>query len=238
MGKFRYGKWMALAVFFAAAGCSYSCGKRDQGELLAALQAESPGEGQEEVQEETQKDVSRRETEEVQEYKGTEAGEEPAVSEEAGASCFVHVCGEVENPGVYELAEGQRVFEAIAMAGGFCEGAARDYLNLAEPVWDGMRLEVPNHEQAPATEWTAPAGSQAALGRGFGVQPGASPGKVNINTAAKEELMTLKGIGEAKAEDIIRYRQQRGGFERIEDIMEISGIKNAAFEKIKDDITV
>ena len=65
-----------------------------------------------------------------------------------------------------------------------------------------------------------------------------SSGKVNLNTATKEELMTLRGIGEARAEDIIRYRQERGGFERIEDIMEISGIKDAAFQKIKDDIIV
>ena len=66
----------------------------------------------------------------------------------------------------------------------------------------------------------------------------AAPEKVNLNTATKEELMTLRGIGEAKAEDIIRYREKSGGFTRIEDIMQISGIKNAAFEKIKDDITV
>ena len=63
-------------------------------------------------------------------------------------------------------------------------------------------------------------------------------GLVNLNTATKEELMTLKGIGEAKAEDIIRYREKSGGFKKIEDIMKISGIKEAGFQKIKDNITV
>ena len=62
--------------------------------------------------------------------------------------------------------------------------------------------------------------------------------KVNLNTATREELMTLKGIGEAKADDIIAYRESHGGFQKIEDIKKISGIKDAAFEKIKDDITV
>lgn len=242
MKKWKYGKWMALAVFFAAAGCSYSCGKREPGELLSGLQAvgqeETWGEGREELQEETQAEPAEGQEPKAAGAQAAAVGESQAVPEGTRATCFVHVCGEVGNPGVYELAEGQRVFEAIAMAGGFGEEAAQDYLNLAEPVWDGMRLEVPNRGQVPATEWTAPAGNQTAPGRIAGVQPGASPGKVDINTAAKEELMTLKGIGEAKAEDIIRYREQRGGFERIEDIMEIPGIKNAAFEKIKDDITV
>lgn len=137
------------------------------------------------------------------------------------------------------------------MAGGFTDKAAEDYLNLAEPVWDGMRLEVPDQEQVPDTEWTARTGVQAGS-HGESGQPGnradtgmlpgsrglPSSEKVNLNTATKEELMTLRGIGEARAEDIIRYREERGGFGRIEDIMEISGIKDAAFQKIKDDIIV
>ena len=75
---------------------------------------------------------------------------------------------------------------------------------------------------------------------GSGSEPGGSAAKekVNLNTATREELMTLKGIGEAKADDIIAYRESHGGFQKIEDIKKISGIKNAAFEKIKDDITV
>ena len=67
---------------------------------------------------------------------------------------------------------------------------------------------------------------------------GAVTSKINLNTAVKEQLMTLKGIGEARAEAIIAYRQEYGPFARIEDIMEVPGIKEAAFQKIKEDITV
>ena len=62
--------------------------------------------------------------------------------------------------------------------------------------------------------------------------------RVNLNTATKEEFMTLKGIGESRAEDIIRYREESGGFRSIEDIMKVPGIKDAGFQKIKDRITV
>ncbi len=143
--------------------------------------------------------------------------------EETRPGCFVHVCGEVMQPGVYELSEGQRVYEAIAMAGGFTESAAQSALNLAEPVHDGMKLEVPDQEQA------------ARLISDIGTD---SAGTVDINTASKEQLQTLRGIGEARAEDIIRYRQEHGRFEQIEDIMKVPGIKTSAFEKIKDDISV
>ena len=225
MRKIQYGRVVIGIIFILAAGCFYSCSRGVQGEFLSGPQAED---GTEVL------------------FSGPEGGLEPgedaspstaAALTETEAPCFVHVCGEVESPGVYEMKAGQRVFEAIAMAGGFTEKAAQSYLNLAEPVWDGMKLEVPDQEQAPATEWTASAGQAGSPVPG-GRAAGAAPEKVNLNTATKEELMTLRGIGEAKAEDIIRYREKSGGFTRIEDIMQISGIKNAAFEKIKDDITV
>lgn len=157
----------------------------------------------------------------------------------AEALCYVHICGEVVKPGVYELPEGSRIFEAVEKAGGFTKEAASSYLNLAQEIADGMKIVVPSEAQLPAE-------TEGAPGDGYGVFPGtgetaaaqAPDGKVNINTAGKEELMTLKGIGEARAEDIIRYREQNGPFQTIEDIMKVSGIKNAAFEKIKDDIIV
>lgn len=204
----KHCRWLALAVLVGAAGCSYSCNAHEPEVILS-----------EEAEESTA--VTDEET--------TEA-----------VSCFVHVCGEVKNPGVYELSQGQRVYEAISLAGGFTEQAAENYLNLAEPVRDGMKLQVPDRDRVPEAEWTQTeetgSGEEAFLEAGGGMT--SSPGKVNLNTATKEELMGLKGIGEARAEDIIRFRQERGGFKRIEDIMEISGIKDTAFQKIKDDITV
>ena len=123
--------------------------------------------------------------------------------------------------------------ELVDAAGGFTENAARESVNLASKVSDGMQITIYNKEEAASL----PAGSGAAGGNtGQGGTSGS--GLVNLNTATKEELMTLKGIGEAKAEDIIRYREKSGGFKKIEDIMKISGIKEAGFQKIKDDITV
>lgn len=153
---------------------------------------------------------------------------------EVAAKLFVHVCGKVNQPGVYGLPEGSRVWDAIEAAGGFQEDGAREYLNLAELVRDGMKLDVPSESQAQ--EWKEQ-GVMPAAGHGPGIVSGAAA-KVNLNTASREELMGLRGIGEARAEDIIRYRETFGGFKSIEDIKNVSGIKNAAFEKIKDSITV
>ena len=97
-----------------------------------------------------------------------------------------------------------------------------DTLNLARVLKDEERIFVPTIQEAETIEVLEKKGSQ----------------KINLNTATKEQLMTLSGIGEAKAEDIIAYRAENGDFQTIEDIMKISGIKEAAFQKIKDKIMV
>lgn len=158
-------------------------------------------------------------------------------------SVFVHVCGEVVFPGVYEMPAGSRVYEAVEMAGGCTENGAADYLNMAQEVSDGMKIQVPDREEAKRLSEQQPglgagiSGGQTA-GTGSGQGQAAGQVKVNINTASRGELMTLTGIGQARADDIIRYRQEHGSFKRIEDIMKVSGIKEAAFQKIKDSITV
>lgn len=164
-------------------------------------------------------------------------------TKEAGA--FVHICGQVKAPGVYELPKDSRIFEAVDAAGGFTEDAAADLLNLAEKIYDGMKLMVFSKEEAEAlTEeerlklFGAGAGGIQGFGESRSSADRASAGLVNINTAPKEELMTLSGIGGSRAEDIIRYREESGGFKRIEDIMKVPGIKDAGFQKIKDSITV
>ena len=160
---------------------------------------------------------------------------------------YIHVCGLVCTPGVYGLPAGSRVYEAIEAAGGFSEAAVPDYLNLAQVLEDGMKIQVPDREQAE--EWKARGLTQSGISMGggtAGVQTsgrtgsgeGGSKARVNLNTASREELMTLRGIGASRADDIIHYRQEFGGFKSIEDIMNVSGIKDAAFEKIKDSITV
>lgn len=149
----------------------------------------------------------------------------------------VYVCGEVRKPGVYELDEGSRILDAIMAAGGYTKDAGDDYLNLACMVSDGDKVYVPSKEEIEN-------GSAAGLDSGIqnasvtGSGNSTQGGLININTATAEELMTLPGIGASKAEKIIAYREQNGRFSAIEDIMQISGIKEGMFNKIKDRICV
>lgn len=158
---------------------------------------------------------------------------------------YVHVCGEVALPGVYELSEGSRLYQAVEAAGGMTEHAADDFVNMAQILSDGMQLRIPDRSEAEKLRNsgidTAVFGNQPGIQSGEHTQPGLAgtgDSRVNINTATKEQLMTLSGIGESRAEAIIAYRDKSGGFKTIEDIMKVSGIKEAAFQKIKEDITV
>lgn len=140
-------------------------------------------------------------------------------SQKDESEIVVHVCGAVKNPGVYHISRGSRVYEAIERAGGLKKDADASGINQAELLEDESQIYIPTKtEQEKA---------QAAEG-----------GKVNLNTATKDELMTLSGVGESKADSIISYREDKGKFKKIEEIMEISGIKEGLFQKIKDDITV
>mgnify|MGYP002519540688 CR=1 FL=1 len=159
----------------------------------------------------------------VTEATGTETTGTETTGEEKTVSIWVYVCGQVRHPGVYELPEGSRITDAVEAAGGMTEAAAETYLNLAEALSDGQKIEVPSVETAQALE-------EAAV-------DGAS-GLVNLNRATEAELMTLSGIGESKAKEIIRYRESKGGFQKPEDLMNIPGIKEGVFNKIRDQITV
>lgn len=163
----------------------------------------------------------------------------------SAAAGYVYVCGFVARPGVYEIYEGMRLFEAIELAGGFLPEADREWLNLAQPVSDGQRLYVCSSEETKEMTAAQRAGdvSGAETG-GQGAQgadekpSGTDSGKVNLNTADKDTLMTLPGIGEVKADAIIQYRTEYGAFKSAEDIMNIPGIKDAVYAKIEDRITV
>ena len=154
-------------------------------------------------------------------------------SSESGSTIFVHVCGQVNAPAVYEFEKGARVVEAIEKAGGFMENAATDYLNLAKVLTDGEKIYVPDKEEALGLN---PVNVDTAQGNVADAKD--TNTKVNINTASKEELLSLKGIGDSRAQDIINYRTENGKFAAIEDIMKVPGIKQGAFNKIKDNIRV
>ncbi len=152
---------------------------------------------------------------------------------EASSAIYVYVCGAVQTPGVYELQDGMRVYEALAAAGGFREDADTGWLNQAALVQDGQRLYVYTQEE---TQTLSADASQMEVD---GLVSGSTAnGKVDLNTASKETLMTLPGIGEARAEAILAYRSEHGRFASIEEIQNISGIKSALFEKIREKIMV
>lgn len=168
-------------------------------------------------------------------------------SPNAGAGrIFVHVCGAVKREGVYELSPDARVVDAIRAAGGCTKKAASYGINQAEALKDGVQVYVPTKAELKK-ETNGADRVLASIGVG-GVRTGLSSqgpnsgeggdALININLATKEELMKLNGVGEAKAELIITYRQAKGGFRDIKDIMKIKGIKQKFFDKIKDKICI
>lgn len=151
---------------------------------------------------------------------------EVLTEQESDKVIFVYVCGYVKNPDVYELEEGARMFQAVELAGGPLADGDTSYLDMAGVLSDGERVYVPSYEEVQENP------AQYSVGNASSSTDSVY-GLININKATKEQLMTLPGIGEAKADAIIQYREQSGGFSTIEDIMNISGIKEAAFSKIK-----
>ena len=144
----------------------------------------------------------------------------------------VYICGQIASPGVYRMNPGTRIYDLVEKAGGMLDGASENYWNLAEQLYDGQMIYIPTEEEIKSDlipeQTSASAGSSAKD----------SNGRININTATKEEFMTLTGIGESKAQSIVDYRTDNGSFSKIEDITKVSGIGDAMFKKIKDDITV
>ena len=136
---------------------------------------------------------------------------------------WVHVCGEVNHPGVYSFPEGSRVFDAVEAAGGFTEHADQESVNLAMSLIDEGKIYVPGKEEGNEDSGSA---------------QGSSDGRINLNTATLEELMTLPGIGEKRAESILKLREEKGSFQTVEELLEAEGIKEGIFQQIKDFVKV
>jgi competence protein ComEA len=145
----------------------------------------------------------------------------PIPSPTREVSYKVYVSGAVAAPGVYEVRDGQRVEDALQMAGGALPGAELAHLNLAAKVRDEQQIHVPRQGEQP------PAAPTAAKG-----------GKVNLNTATLAELDTLPGIGPVTAEKILSYRRANGAFRRIEELLEAKLVNQRTFEGIKDLVSV
>jgi len=155
----------------------------------------------------------------------TMLAEKTEVSTTQETVIFVDIKGAVKNPGVYQMKVGDRVKDALDAAGGLTEEADSQKVNLAQRVEDQMVIVVPKvgeeAEKIPAGETRKEATKE---------------GKVNINTATVEELKTLKGVGEKKAEAIIEYRKKNGSFKTKEDLMKVRGIGKKLFESFEERI--
>lgn len=150
----------------------------------------------------------------------------------------LHICGAVKKPGVYEFSEDARVVDAIEKAGGLTKQAVGQAVNQARIVCDGEQLYIPTKEECANGTYERENSSQNTTSEKKDTTLSIEHGKVNLNTATVEELTTLPGIGQAKASKIVDYRETKGMFTKIEDVMQIPGIKQGVFEKIKEQIYV
>lgn len=166
------------------------------------------------------------------------AAADAGASQAAPAPLRLHVGGAVAAPGVYDLAEGARVLDAVEAAGGFAEGAARDALNLARAVSDGEQVVVPSEADIAAQEAASAGAGGAAASAGASAAAGGAGGKVNINTASAAQLDTLPGVGASTAEKIVADREANGPFKTVEDLKRVSGIGNKKFAALADAICV
>ena len=160
----------------------------------------------------------------------------------------VDIKGEILTPGIYTLKSNSRVIDVIEMSGGLTENADTSVINLSKKITDEMviiiysKSEVKDFEKTKEKEKNVQEKcikkDENSLKNDACITDSVkTSGKISINSATKEELMTLTGIGEAKAEDIIKYREENGPFKTIEDIKNVSGIGDSLFAKIKENIT-
>ncbi len=182
-------------------------------------------------------DISTNEETDVQqsvkssEPDSDESKENDNSSSDTNENIVVYVCGAVNLPGVYTLTSKQRIADAVSAAGGFSDDAQTDAVNLAGIPCDGDKIRIP-FQGEEINE------NNSAEEQDSGNNSEIKDDRININTADKSLLMSISGVGEAKADAIISYREKNGNFKAVEEIMNIEGIKEGVFNKIKDKICV
>lgn len=161
--------------------------------------------------------------------------EEPVVTDKGNQEplVYVHVCGAVVNPGVYVVKSGTRIVDLIDAAGGLTSDAAGDYINQAMEAADGQRIYIPTKDELKGLSL-----EEYVSGDNNDREDKTANKKVNLNTADEAELMSLPGIGQAKAKSIIEYRKKNGSFKDAADLMNIPGIKEGLLAKIVDLVIV
>ena len=273
--KYRCGNWIALLLFCTVLALT-GCTRREEVflEEITSEEDEEKSAGKNNEKSKADGEIGTVDESLGKMSEGSNAGiDESAENLVSNApsetlvpqKIFVDVCGAVVNPGVYELDEGARIFQAVEAAGGYLPEAAINYLNRARSIGDGQQIYVPTEKEVSEELELAMAKVPEALNDGdksgssgleeiqgssvenpsgtverdtgsFGDGAGDDP-RINLNTADAGQLSTLSGIGQSKAEAIISYREEHGDFASIEEIMNVEGIKEGTFSKIKDKIS-
>lgn len=220
-------KWIITGlscVFLLFSGISYSCAYQKATPVLITTTGENSAPVTEQTDGQEPSDTGKN-----VEADNTSASEQTEVT----AYYYVHICGAVQNPGVYRIEAGARLVDLIGLCGGLLAEAAGDYINQASTVADGQRIYIPSSDEL--TDLTT---SEYLAGEQGASLKLTDSTLININTADREALMSLSGIGQAKADQIIAYRTSNGKFQSIQDLMNIPGIKEGLFGQISSCITV
>ena len=210
--------WMLLPVLvFGGCGSQDSVLKRTQQESsLLETQEKEP------------------ETADSAEIKDGQEGNPEHAEEALPEWIYVDVCGAVENPGVYRIEAGSRVFQVLEQAGGCTQDASLETVNQADLLSDGQKIRIYTREEA---EQMGDDLQEESSGMETDRKT-SSDDRVDINQAGKEELMTLTGVGETRAQAILAYRESHGKFSSVEELMQVEGIKEKTYEKLKDQIRI
>ncbi|HGF7944120.1 TPA: helix-hairpin-helix domain-containing protein [Enterococcus faecium] len=146
---------------------------------------------------------------------------------------YTDIKGSVKEPGIYSFSSEERVYDVLKRAGGLLEEADSDRINFSAKIEDQQVLYIPAvGEELPEhlDQLVSPEGKQSTAD--------SEPSKININTASPSELQQIPGIGSVKAQEIIRFREENGSFQKVEDLQEISGIGEKTVEKLKNFVTI
>lgn len=236
--------WLISLIFIGQVLVFGGCGKQD--ELVFQSDTEQTQSATDSLaleeleQVEQQAEISSEQTQQA------DADMDMSITQEK-TLIYVDICGAVEKPGVYQVDSNSRLFEVIELAGGLKEDAATRFVNQARTLVDGEQIVILTKDEAEEAlasgeliqTNTAIQGSEAGKSSETGSSANTQIStKVNINTASAQELTTLTGVGESKANLIIQYRENNGGFSSTEEIMNIEGIGEKTYAKFAENITV
>ncbi|EMG1492899.1 competence protein ComEA [Enterococcus faecium] len=146
---------------------------------------------------------------------------------------YTDIKGSVKEPGIYSFSSEERVYDVLKRAGGLLEEADSDRINFSAKIEDQQVLYIPAVGEEPPEHL-----NQSAFPEGKQSTADTEPSKININTASPSELQQIPGIGSVKAQEIIRFREENGSFQKVEDLQEISGIGEKTVEKLKNFVTI